>query len=730
MSEPSLRDIYPFHQFTSDFAHWVKDGHDLRYCFVVGAGASRSSGIPTGASLVDEWLHTRFEQECPGCGRDGVQRWAEKTFEAWPDFRWSDRSAFYGRTYEWFYHDNATGQAALRKMMKGKTPSFGYSVLARIVSETEHKVVLTTNFDNLVRDALALYPNVDPFICHGETDARYLAGHSGRVRIVKLHGDIDRETYNASAQIEQLHPHWDAALRGIFTDHTPIFLGYGGNDPGFMRFLTDQLENGQFRARPIWAYRVDLDALSRTQPGLPVPPGLPGGERIRAFMGKHGGLWLPIPGFDELMLVLGYALGYENLAPRIRSDADSRARYYESRLAEAVKSVRTIPCQPWCPQLDHLARAAERALLGEEKRRTWDEWRVALEAVVCRREKATLFDQALKELSESAELKTAYAGFLAEGEPRDPQVDQLLKEATVLADKTGGPDSPVALSVSNQVAIVHLLRAEYAAAQQLAERVLAKRERALGPDHPDTLKSVNNLANILGAQGRYREAGTLHRRVLEGRERALGPDHPNTLKSVNNLANAVYLQGKYGEAEKLYRRALEGFERTLGADHTDTLTSLNNLAATLCSEGRYSEAEQSHRRALEGRERALGPDHPDTLTTINGLASTLYLQGRYAEAETWCRRALAGFEPALGPDHPETLKSVNNLADALYSQGRYPEAEPLYQRSLAVFEKTFGPDHPDVETVKGMLAKCRSMRGTPDRGETRRGRAGKPRPRG
>src|SRR5262249_14011533 len=146
-----------------------------------------------------------------------------------------------------------------RKLMARKSPSFGYSVLATLLEKTPHKVVLTTNFDNLVRDALSLHvPDADPFVCHGENDARFLAGHASRVRIVKVHGAIDRETYNAAAQIEKLHPNWEAALRGVFTDHTPIFLGYGGNDPGFMRFVTDVLEPGQFRARPIWAYPVDL----------------------------------------------------------------------------------------------------------------------------------------------------------------------------------------------------------------------------------------------------------------------------------------------------------------------------------------------------------------------------------------------------------------------------------------------------------------------------------------
>jgi hypothetical protein len=161
--------VDPVHHFVGDFASWVRDDHDIRYCFIIGAGASRSSGIPTGASLVDGWLRTRYQQERPNAAPDGIRGWAEETFR-WPGFSWATRAAFYGRLYEWFYPDNATGQTALRRLMRDKSPSFGYSVLAHIVARTSHRVVITTNIDNLARDAIALYvPGCDPFVCHGRT---------------------------------------------------------------------------------------------------------------------------------------------------------------------------------------------------------------------------------------------------------------------------------------------------------------------------------------------------------------------------------------------------------------------------------------------------------------------------------------------------------------------------------------------------------------------------------
>ncbi len=40
--------------------------------------------------------------------------------------------------------------------MEGNVSSLGYSLLAEIIQHTRHKVVITTNFDNLVADALAM----------------------------------------------------------------------------------------------------------------------------------------------------------------------------------------------------------------------------------------------------------------------------------------------------------------------------------------------------------------------------------------------------------------------------------------------------------------------------------------------------------------------------------------------------------------------------------------------
>lgn len=698
MSAPTTASIHPLHHFIGDFATWVKEEHDIRYCFIVGAGASRSSGIPTGAVLVDKWLLTRYQQEHPGAPQDGLASWAEAhpVFRGWVGPRpfWPERAAFYGRIYEWFFHDKATGQAELRTIMRDKSPSFGYSVLSAILAKTAHRVVLTTNFDNLVRDALTLHaPDTNPFVCHGQNDARFLAGHSRRVRIVKLHGDIDRETYNAAAQIDRLEPGWEAALRGIFTDYTPIFVGYGGNDPGFMRFMID-LPREQFRARPLWAYRVDPGGLQRAAAPIDAPPGWPDNGMVHEFMERHNGLWLPIPGFDELMLLLSDALRYDNQAARIRAEADRRAKDYEGTLGAAVKGLRDIPHDAWCPQIGALAAAAELRLFGEARRRSWDEWRVILASVSSNDEKKRMFEQALTDLKDSPELNAAYASFLVRETPNSPRGQELIQQARALAEASSGPDSPAALEVGHHASIVEAFSGSIEKAIALGTDVMNRRTTVLGAEHPDTLATISALASFVTEAGELQKAESLHRRAVEAQKRTLGAEHADTLSSMNRLANNLLYQERFDEADGLYQHVLEVRRRLLGPMHVDTIVSVGNLAISADRCGREDEAKQLLERAANDAASLLGPEHAVTLGHKHNLAIFLRDHGAVSEAAALAREVLDARRRVMSPNDRAILDSIGVLGTCLSRLDRGAEAETLLREVVERRTREHGDKDP------------------------------------
>src|SRR5262249_38057145 len=159
--------------------------------------------------------------------------------------------------------------------------------------------------------------------------------------------------------------------------------------------------------------------------------------------------------------------------------------------------------------------------------------------------------------------------------------------------------------------VLELYRAgRYSDAIQIAQRVLAIREKALGRDHPDVAGALNNLARLYSDQGRYADAEPLYRQSLAISEKVLGRDHPDVARSLNGLAVLYVDQGRYADAEALYQRSLAILEKALGRDHPDVAQSLANLAALYDRQGRYADAEPLFQRSLDIREKALGRDHP------------------------------------------------------------------------------------------------------------------------
>lgn len=136
-SSPAAPRILKLEQFVRMFKDSVLDKQDVRYCFILGSSASITSGVPSGAKLVDWWLTDMYRDSQPGAGEEKLRAWAEQEFANIPGFSWNNRASFYGQIYNRRFPDNASGQTWLRKLMENKHPSFGYTVLARILSQKE-----------------------------------------------------------------------------------------------------------------------------------------------------------------------------------------------------------------------------------------------------------------------------------------------------------------------------------------------------------------------------------------------------------------------------------------------------------------------------------------------------------------------------------------------------------------------------------------------------------------
>lgn len=297
-------------KFAEAYAEGCRNGQ--RFCFILGSGASVESGIPTGGSLEYSWMKCLMgEGEDEGTSPmsvDETRGFAEKLRQGnmlqhdfsdieaeWENAKAEGRntlsSEFYFDIYKLrFYPNNRNGYRYLEHLMEHAEPSFGYHPLAKLLTDKyNNNLVVTTNFDSLVEDALFLYTDQKPLAINHELTADYIGDHSiKRPIIAKLHRGLFFDPLNDPEETTDLKGNWKKVLREIFHIYTPIVIGYGGGDQSLMKFLEEKeldLPKGIY-----WCY---MDKY-----GFPT-------DNICDFLKKKEGFLVQMEGFDHIMLVLG-----------------------------------------------------------------------------------------------------------------------------------------------------------------------------------------------------------------------------------------------------------------------------------------------------------------------------------------------------------------------------------------------------------------------------------------
>jgi len=262
---------------TQNFKHTLRDVHknteSRKFCFVIGAGASRKSGIPTGGELAERWFD------------ESRNRFDDGEFQQWRDehnIDEKDLASSYGTIYrKRFEYDKTSGYEFLVQAMKNAKPSFGHIVLAQILSRTSRHCVLTTNFDSLVESSVYQFTNKTPLVCGHESLSGYARPSQTHPLIIKIHRDLLLAPQSDPDEINTLAPGWQEPLDHIFSTHIPIIIGYGGNDGSLMSYFESMKKPSNF----FWC-GLDENFIS---------------ERVKQLVINTQGSFVKINGFDELM---------------------------------------------------------------------------------------------------------------------------------------------------------------------------------------------------------------------------------------------------------------------------------------------------------------------------------------------------------------------------------------------------------------------------------------------
>ncbi|QPB85915.1 tetratricopeptide repeat protein [Pseudoalteromonas rubra] len=537
--ETSTVQVWALKGFLDELKRINNTMEDRRFVFILGAGASIQSGVKGAAPLAREWMQMLFHRVVsPETDFDSWLKLNPLEIDNWqPDNLAGHYPEIFARC---FSGDHEAGFAELEKAIEAGSPSFGYAVLAWIMTKTSHNMVITTNFDNLVADSLYIYGRRSPHVIGHETLAGYLKPLARRPMVAKIHRDLFTDPINDPDGTGQLKKPWEDALRNIFKFYTPIFIGYGGNDGSLMNFLSD-LSSRDISGRPFWCYYE--------------PGGQPNGD-IAALMQKHNGVLIPTPEWDQLMLDIGNLWGYKHddqLKDLERYTEDMKQTLQEQVLNTSREGGEEIKTK----------------LLPKPKKeqdKSWLDWSLEAEGKWTVEDKVEHYKLAIEALPESAELHFNYAYWL---------FDIGHAESAKQHYKIAIDIDPDDFAAQSNYASVLESSGETEKAEIHYKKALALR--------PGDVNATYNYANMLSGLERYEEAEIYYKKAL-----ALKPDDT---KAMNNYACLLIDLKRLEEAESLVNRALD-----LSPEHPVFVETKSEL---LFAQEKYQDALNTIERALE-----------------------------------------------------------------------------------------------------------------------------------
>ena len=307
----------PIEEFVAEIKAASRAGPDNRYTLFLGAGCSKSSGIPTAGELVlNDWIPNRAPD-----GEDAVE-WA-KTYI--PGFDPDNPAASYRAAIEQCFPNPTVRQTEIERICEGAWPGFGYSVVAQLCAKdkTPFSVVLTTNFDDLVADAMFLYTKSRrPLVIHHPALAEYIRPTRIRPMVVKIHGDAQLSPKNTVLETQEIEGAMRDQVKKLLDDPGLLFFGYAGADESVLQMLTELPPN----ALKLGVYWVNKNP--------------PSSKNFQKWLEERKAVWVQHTDFDEAMLRFHRAY---DLAPLTKERFDTIIDTWKRRFEEFSERIDAKP---------------------------------------------------------------------------------------------------------------------------------------------------------------------------------------------------------------------------------------------------------------------------------------------------------------------------------------------------------------------------------------------------
>ena len=626
---------------------------ERRFTFFLGAGCSVSSGVPAAGALVKEdWLPRLCQLHDPAmtiddCAAKVLSRWNPKA-----------PAASYGEVIEKLFLTSGERQREIERLCTGRSPGFGYAVLSGLMTLPDglFSVVLTTNFDDLVEDALAIFRRTRPLVIQHESLAPFIRPTRTRPMVVKLHGDHRLAPRNTAEETLELNEIVAQRVNTVLHDRGIVFVGYGGNDESITRMFESLPEE----ALPFGIYWVSEHE----------PRGI-----FRPWLEDRQAVWVEHRDFDELMLLV---LNEFTITQIPHPDATA----YDRVFADYTNAYKELSVRVRA-RTDPASETAKRAVEATDK--TFPDW-LAYLFTADRLEKSDpdraedIYRQVIGANPKNANCLNNYAVFLQNVRKNTDQAEEYYKRAI-------DADPKYAIALGNYALFLQNVRSNGDRAEEHYKRAVdadPKHAIALGSyaaflqtvrkdnDHAEEFykraidadpKHAGNLGNYAAFLQTVRKDAD---RAEEFFKRAIDADP----KHVGNLGNyALFLQNVRNDTD----RAEEHYRRAIDADPKNA-SNLGNYALFLQNvRNDADQAEGYYKRAIDA-----DPKHAGNLGNY-----ALFLKDVRKDAD----RAEEHYRRAIDAD-PKNASNLGNYALFLNgvrkSAGR---AEEFYKRSIGADPK-------------------------------------------
>jgi hypothetical protein len=228
------------------------------FALLLGSGISRSAEIPTGWDIVID-LVRQLADLCGDSPADPIE-WYERKYGEPPD---------YSKLLAALSLENSTQRVHLLEgyitptdddlsaKRKRRVPTTAHRTIASLVKRGIIRIIVTTNFDQLMEQALADV-GIAPRLVRAAADIEHLIPiQHNACTLVKLHGDYtDARFRNTVEELSDYEAEWKALATRIFSEYGLLICGWSGQWDHKLRELL--IQNCCKHFTTFWCTRAEL----------------------------------------------------------------------------------------------------------------------------------------------------------------------------------------------------------------------------------------------------------------------------------------------------------------------------------------------------------------------------------------------------------------------------------------------------------------------------------------